>query len=1146
MKLSKKISTNPWFTRSINLTRDINSEDSISAYVITSSTKKSLEGIMEGFEKAQYSRAWTLIGPYGSGKSSFGLFLNAITSNNAELRKIAFQKLNKFDQKLFKKTSNILRDKKISSINISGSYDLLEFHLADAIFQEIKILSNDYKLNPQLIKDAKALKNQKEPKASKIIKLLKDLQNQLDTLSFNGLFITIDELGKFIEYAGSTKKDIFLLQELAELSVSKHQVPLFFIGMLHQKLDYYAQNLSLEIKNEWKKIQGRFEEVAFVESTEQMIRILGSAIKNSFSQQDSSKIRTRIKDCVYYFLESKIFPNLSGKKSSLDLFSNTYPFHPISSALLPILAQKLGQNERTVFTYLGSNESFSFQELLQTKDAHEFIMPHDIFDYFYTNQSSYINDHIVNKKWIEILNSLDRLNDDDQELIKLLKTIGLINLVGSFSSLKCTKDLLVTIFDKTKLSKMLRKLESKSLIIYRKFNNEYRVWQGSDFDFESSIRFELDQLHSFDPVNELNNILPPKPLLARRYSINSGTLRYFKTIYASSENINKTLLGLDHSHPLAIIIFDDKNVINQKSISIIQETYKELLIIKVKNNAFIINECKQLTALNNLLDTSDLLASDPIAKAEIISQVDQSEKKIEDELKQLYKPKNSSWFFNKKPIKHKNEIETQVHLSNILENIYFRSPRINNELINKEKISSQGQGARIRLMKDMLNNRNLSGLGYSEEKAPPEKGMYQSIFLDHDLVDIGESIRFIKPPKGSVFEFVYGFIEKKLTESLKPVSFSELSNELKSPPYGIKTGLHPVIFLAFYFANEENVAIYENNLYKPYFNDEAIERLARKSPSFSFKYHSFSGQTKIIEEYSSVISGAGKENNILNIVRRLSKTMSILPEYTLSTQSALSNKASRFRSAFLYSKSPLDLLMKDIPIALGFEEGKLKETKELDAFSKTLNKVLSELKGCYVNLILNQKKNFCLAFDLDSSKDFAELRPQLYDRLIMLEDYAVDTKSIKPFLKKLLDKNKPDQEWFESILSFLVKKDPKKWNDENSTEAGVELKNISDKIKDLSKLKVYENRNKISSAHDLDIYVMRVKKKGYDEKDIITTLSESERVDYENFKKDVMKILIKYSRDSEDQLSLISPLVDDILNGNISKKDFIKLVKDEE
>ena len=37
----------------------------------------------------------------------------------------------------------------------------------------------------------------------------------------------------------------------------------------------------------------------------------------------------------------------------------------------------------------------------------------------------------------------------------------------------------------------------------------------------------------------------------------------------------------------------------------------------------------------------------------------------------------------------------------------------------------------------------------------------------------------------------------------------------------------------------------------------------------------------------------------------------------------------------------------------------------------------------------------------------------------------------------------------------------------------------------------------------------------------------------------------KYSKETEDQLSLISALVDDILNGNISRKDFIKLVKDD-
>ena len=93
------------------------------------------------------------------------------------------------------------------------------------------------------------------------------------------------------------------------------------------------------------------------------------------------------------------------------------------------------------------------------------------------------------------------------------------------------------------------------------------------------------------------------------------------------------------------------------------------------------------------------------------------------------------------------------------------------------------------------------------------------------------------------------------------------------------------------------------------------------------------------------------------------------------------------------------MLTKDIPFALGFNSKDLNTQEDLEKFSKALNKVLSELKSCYVNLILEQKEKFCFAFDLDGSKEFAVLRPILYDKLVMLEDYAIDTKSTKPFIK---------------------------------------------------------------------------------------------------------------------------------------------------
>ena len=1145
MKLAKKIATDPWFTRSINLTRDINSEDSIDAYIATSTTKTTLESISKGFENSKYPRAWTLIGPYGSGKSSFGLFLNALASENKPMQSKAFDRLSDFDQTLSENVTNHFKKKKIFRIVLSGSYDLFENHLVEALSKAVYQLEDSEKISSKLKTNTEDLAKKTDPNASEIIALIEMLQDELETLSYKGIFITVDELGKFIEFAGAKKKDIFLLQQLAELTVNDKPVPLFFIGMLHQSMDYYAQNLSLEIKNEWKKIQGRFEEVAFVESSEQMIRILGGAINSSLNQTDKSKIRAGIKDCVYYFLSSKVFPNLSGKRPSLELFEQAYPLHPSSAAILPILAQKLGQNERTVFTYLGSKESFGFQELIQNRESLDFIMPNDIFDYFYTNQSSYINDHVVNKRWIEILNALDRLNDDDENLVNLLKTIGLLNLVGSFSSISCTKELLEKIFPKKPISNMLKKLEKKSLIIFRKFNEEYRIWQGSDFDFESAVRFELDQLHIFDLTNELNSILPARPLLGRKYSIESGTLRFFDAEYASSSYFTKNTDLSNSSNPKALIFFEDGNKVSEKNLKDFQKDNQNTLIIKVLDHATIVNEAKQLKALNNLVADSDELTSDPIARKEVISQIDESKKKIENELKQIFLPQSSKWFWRGKSIQFSGENDLQKHLSNMLKSVFSKSPIINNELINKDFISSQGQAARVRLMKDMLEKRNCFELNYPADKAPPEKGMFKAIFLDNDLASSDQNgTSFHNPNKNTDFYEVYELIKKILSQSDKPLMFTELSDVLRAPPYGIKKGIHAVIFLAFYLSNEENIAIYEDSLYKPYFNSEAIERLARKSPSFSFKFHSFEGQNKIIEEYANILSKNPDEKNVLTIVKKLSKTMSILPEYTLSTQSALSEEAKKFRSAFLYSKSPLDLLMKDIPHALGFSEKDLSNAKSLDDFASHLNKVLSELKGCYVSLILNQKKNFCFAFDLDGKRDFVELRPELYDRLIMLEDYAIDTKSIKPFLRKLLDRQSQDQDWFESILSFLIKKHPKKWTDENASEAEVELKNISDKIKGLLKLRVYESSNKIDSAHDLDIFVMRIKKKGFEEKDVITTLTKNERDNYDKFKKEILQILFKYSKDSEDHLSLLSPLVDDILNGNVSKRDILKIVKD--
>ena len=95
-------------------------------------------------------------------------------------------------------------------------------------------------------------------------------KHPFQTASKTDVLLIIDELGKNLEFAAHNpgSDDLYLLQQLAELPRKSNQV--YIIGLLHQTFAEYSQRLASVEKNEWAKIQGRFEDIPFTESTEQM------------------------------------------------------------------------------------------------------------------------------------------------------------------------------------------------------------------------------------------------------------------------------------------------------------------------------------------------------------------------------------------------------------------------------------------------------------------------------------------------------------------------------------------------------------------------------------------------------------------------------------------------------------------------------------------------------------------------------------------------------------------------------------------------------------------------------------------------------------------------------------------------------------
>ena len=182
-----------------------------------------------------------------------------------------------------------------------------------------------------------------------------------------GILLIVDELGKFLEYGASNPEqgDVFVLQELAE-AATRSKRPFLFLTILHQALDRYAEHMSPERRAEWAKVQGRFEDVAFEERTEQLLRLLAHAIRHEGQdRRPESRFASRPRALAQEAVALGIRAGSMAAGELQDCLTACYPLHPLTAITLGPLFRQLAQNERSLFAFLASSEPFGFQEFLR-------------------------------------------------------------------------------------------------------------------------------------------------------------------------------------------------------------------------------------------------------------------------------------------------------------------------------------------------------------------------------------------------------------------------------------------------------------------------------------------------------------------------------------------------------------------------------------------------------------------------------------------------------------------------------------------------------------------------------------------------------------------------------------------------------------
>ncbi|MDE0271726.1 MAG: hypothetical protein OXP11_11030 [Gammaproteobacteria bacterium] len=907
---------------------------------------------------------------------------------------------------------------------------------------------------------------------SDLLGLIDDLQDALEQSGAGGLLLLFDELGKFLEYeARQGGGGIFLLQQLAERAFKGGPTNLVILVLLHQGFDLYARGLGESLRSDWTKVQGRFQNVPFVEPPEQTLRLLATAFDNNLTEPQDRQVRQRAKGFAKALSAANALPPTLNAGEAADLFARCYPIHPIALLLLPDLCHRFAQNERTLFTYLASREPHGFRDAIASLNkVGEWLHPASIYDYFTSNQPAVLSDPLNHRRWVEVVTAVERADSIDAAHDRALgqpsdsalaKAIGLLNLVSRAGGLRASEPVLRLLTPRgSAFRTIIQRLRKASVIQYRKFSDEYRVWQGTDFDIDERTTIEADKLGFFSLAQALRTRNAIPAVVARRHSIEKGSLRYFNIEFADPDARSLANDGDDsvsqRTPPRIVFVLSERRDHEQAFHAMRADAAEGELWALYRDGATIRAAIADVLSLEAVQRTAQELASDPVAAREVRERINAARVAEHDAVKLLLgDPAQSQWYDGPHRLDIPNRRCLQFELSRIMDRVYKDSPIIRNELINRNRLSPQAAAARNKLFQHMLDMRTQPDLGI--DKYPPERAIYRSILQAGGLhIETPQDWTFVPPVDDSDIlrlRPTWDRLDDLMASSEEtPITIESLSDSLAAPPIGLRRGVFPILFLHYYLLHRYEIALYEDGTYVPKLNYEHLERLVRRPDLHSAQRFRIAGvRAELFDEYCRALFDRRLDTaDPLQLARAMVQFVDGLDEYTLKTR-RLSPDTLLVREALYLAKSPQKLLFEALPRACGYGSN-----DDLNGFGEKLQNALRELRNAQSDLFEEMRRAFCMAFDTDETTPLSLLREKLRSRAEGLDRYTIDTEGLRSFVLRVANRSPDDDgDWFAGVLRILGRKPTEKWTDQDRATAEYRLAEFAARHLDLEKLRLH-------------------------------------------------------------------------------------------
>lgn len=656
-----------------------------------------------------------------------------------------------------------------------------------------------------------------------VAKLYEDVSQAVQSRGYSGLYIVYDEFGKYLEssIASATESDTKLLQDLAEKCNRSEKNQMHLMLICHKDIsNYIDMNLPQDKVDGWRGISGRFEHINLHNNYSQMYEIISAVIVKKSNAWE-----------LFCNKHNQVFDNLSNVFSANGLIGkdkekvkktiiSCYPLHPSTMYILPRLSEKVAQNERTLFTFLSANYKNTLVDFVE-RNTEEFplVTPDYLYDYFEPQFKKELSSSEIHKNYLLATRVLHKVEKNSLQA-KIIKTIALIYIIEQFEKFPPTVDNIVSTFsgtvaDTKEITEALNALVNNSCVVNLKRSNHYlKLKETSGIDVNELIKNRVEKIKlTIDTETLLNSLTNDSYLYPVRYNDNHCITRYFEFRFisvAEYEAANFRIADSDANGTVQALFFESIQEYERFDVSAVNVDAKNVVICVPNKYTDIMSYAYEYKALMELKAENE---DDDILIDELDIYLEDVDIIVSRFINGFTHPELQSvdYYYNNKKQKFLRKAQLSGLLSDICEKIYYRTPIINNESINKNIVPTVAVNSRTKLTNAILESatvkENLGLTGTGQDVSFMRSTLIQTGILrlsnDSYILDLEPADEKMRNVMNTISDF---FRNTAVNGERK---FSDLYIQLTSEENGIglKRGVIPIYLAVVLNAVKKDVVV---------------------------------------------------------------------------------------------------------------------------------------------------------------------------------------------------------------------------------------------------------------------------------------------------------------------------------------------------